>query len=337
MMEQSGSEEEGVRPAPELGVCILTYNSRQVIKDCLESLARSLAGTDCAVVVVDNHSTDGTPAIVRCLFPEVDVLETGANLGYARGNNAGAAFLADRYHVASVLFLNPDVQVSRETIPALRRALDSSPYAACAAGVARLNGVRSVEAFRRRPGPLPKLLVPGVLRYLPLCARLLRPVIEQFERGYYIPLDGLASGTPVYTFSGACFLVDAQAFQATGGFDPSTFLFQEELILSERLHAAGYRVVAAPDAEYAHLGGHSVSRRPVGSFRHFVHSEQHLLRRYYHWPWPARLGFLLYRFCELALFATYVTSARALHPKAHTTGGHVTADAVHGSNRPHAA
>src|SRR5688572_7539823 len=92
-------------------VIIVTYNSEEVVAECLTSLAGAWSGsTRWSVVVVDNDSTDGTEGVVRSVAPHATFVRLDRNRGYAAGINAGvAAGLAD--DVDAVLVLNPDVRL----------------------------------------------------------------------------------------------------------------------------------------------------------------------------------------------------------------------------------
>ena len=73
----------------KLAVIIVSWNTRDLLRRCLDSVRASLAGAgiDSTIVVVDNASTDGTPAMLRTEHPHVLLLEPGRNLGFAGGNN----------------------------------------------------------------------------------------------------------------------------------------------------------------------------------------------------------------------------------------------------------
>ena len=92
--------------APAVELIILTWNSREVLRRALSSL-RSLTYPRLRLLVVDNASEDGTERMVRDEFPECDLVQTGANLGYTGGNNRGIARALER-GADYVLVLNPD-------------------------------------------------------------------------------------------------------------------------------------------------------------------------------------------------------------------------------------
>src|ERR1051325_9300331 len=72
---------------PEVSVIIVSWNCQQLLSECLQSLLCQLSAASSEIIVVDNASTDGTPHAIRTKFPAVQLIETGGNLGFARGNN----------------------------------------------------------------------------------------------------------------------------------------------------------------------------------------------------------------------------------------------------------
>src|SRR5688572_16987471 len=82
---------------PSLAVIIVSWNTRELLQHCVESVHASLADAGIAyqIVVVDNASSDGTPAQLRAAHPEVQLIEAGRNLGFAGGNNLALRVLLD--------------------------------------------------------------------------------------------------------------------------------------------------------------------------------------------------------------------------------------------------
>lgn len=118
--EMSGS-------APAVSVIILNWNGHADTVECLESVSR-IDYPSFRVLVVDNGSTDGSVAAIRAAFPEVEILETGRNLGYAGGNNAGIRHvLVEQPDVAFVLLLNNDVVVDPGILRAFVEAASAYP------------------------------------------------------------------------------------------------------------------------------------------------------------------------------------------------------------------
>lgn len=234
--------------APTLAVVIVTFNSRAEIGACLSSVVGHTAPYATEVVVVDNQSTDGTAAVVREGWPDVRVIETGGNRGFAHASNLGVAATSSDL----VLLLNPDTVAPPGAIQTLVRALASHPEAAIAGP--RLLNERQVPELSFGPpispwGELRQKLV------LALYARKVRGVVRYVDRRSREP------GERAWV-SGACLLVRRSDFDAVGGLDERFFMYTEDVDLCASVRARGRRVIFVPQAEVLHHCGRSARRNP---------------------------------------------------------------------------
>lgn len=229
-----------------LCVVVVTYNSARHIGRCLEALLRETSPLLARVVVADNASDDGTPELVRRRFPRVELVETGANLGFAAANNAALGRARD----LDVLFLNPDTVVRPGAVPALLAALDDDPGAGAVGP--RLEGEGGALQFSARNFPtvtnqlfealmLPKLWRRGSVRWGEVIC----------DPAFYI------APRTVGWVSGAAFLVRGEALRQAGGFDERFFLYAEEKDLQKRMTSLGWRVLYRPEAVVVHAHGDS--------------------------------------------------------------------------------
>ncbi|HEU5101963.1 MAG TPA: glycosyltransferase family 2 protein [Roseiflexaceae bacterium] len=150
---------------PALAIITVSWNTRDLLHRSIKSVHASLAGSDIdyTIVVVDNGSSDGTPAMLRAEHPEVVLLESGRNLGFAGGNNLalrrvvtgwglGESSLAPNTQYPTpdyVFLLNPDTEVVGDAIPTLVRYLAAHPDVALAGPQLRYPD-GSVQSSRRR-------------------------------------------------------------------------------------------------------------------------------------------------------------------------------------------
>ena len=212
---------------------------------CLESLTSPPPAVDHEVVVVDNASSDGTPAHVRERWSGVRLVEAGGNTGFARANNIGIRQTAGEL----VLLLNPDTIVPPGAIETLVSALDRSPRAAIA-------GPRLVDAegraelsFGSMIGPVAelrqKLLVRG-------SDRRLAPFTWIVERRTRRPRR-------VDWVSGACLLIRRADLNAVGLLDERFFMYTEDVDLCASVRARGREVLFVPDAQVTHVRGRSAA------------------------------------------------------------------------------
>ncbi len=231
-----------------ISIVIVTYNSRDDIDRCLESLRQDRGTATREIVVVDNHSTDGTAAAVRDRWPSIPVIGVGSNVGFARANNIGVRQTTGEL----VLFLNPDTQVQPGAIDRLVAALAARPDAA-AAGPGLVDGSGRPElSFGSMIGPLAelrqKLLVRGHDRGWPMVSARVRRLTS-------VPRD-------VAWVSGACLLVWRADADAAGLFDERYFMYTEDVDLCAALRARGRKVLFVPGARVVHFRGQSRATAP---------------------------------------------------------------------------
>lgn len=232
---------------PRLSIVIVTFNSANEIEACLASLAAPPAAVDHDILVVDNHSSDGTVAGIRTRWPRVTVVDAGGNLGFAAATNLGIR----RTSSDLVLLLNPDTLVPAGAIDALVGALDARPDAAVAGPRLVDAAGRAELSFGRMIGPLTelrqKLLVAGQDRGTPLISGIVERVTRQPHAVDWV--------------SGACMLVRRRDAEAVGLLDERFFMYAEDVDFCAAIRAQGRTVWFIPAAEVVHLRGRSASSR----------------------------------------------------------------------------
>jgi N-acetylglucosaminyl-diphospho-decaprenol L-rhamnosyltransferase len=227
-------------------VVVVSYNSADHLRPCVEGLSRE---PDVSVTVVDNASADGTLETVADL--PVHSIQTGANLGFARGCNIGWAGGSSPY----VLFLNPDAQLARSSLDALVATLESTPRAGVAAPriVSETGELQwSLRRFPRlRSTYAQALFLHLVARHAAWADEVIR------DRDWYE-----RAGVQEWA-SGACLLVRRSLLEQLGGFDERFFIYCEDIDLCYRTRSAGYEVHYVPDAVAVHAGGASAPREAM--------------------------------------------------------------------------
>ncbi len=294
-----------------IGVCVLAYNSEDVLVNCIRALQDALRDGSHEIVIVDNNSADKSAAVVEQHYPELRVIRSPVNSGYARGNNIGARYLLEKGQ-KYIAFVNPDVTVLHDTLARMLAVLENYRDAGCVGGIAVVHGEPSERSFRTKPTLAQKLWLYSLAKDFPLLRDWFAAMTKSLESEHFVTLSG--SAQPVYAVSGACILFPAAVFAHIGGFDEHTFLFQEEFIISERLQRAGYRIYGAPEARYDHLLGHSVRARLLRSQWCFIRSEQYLARAYYGWRLLKRSLVGLVRCVDLVA-AAVVAGLNRLHKR----------------------
>ena len=239
----------------KLTVVIVSYNVRDYIAQCLLSLTRALQGLEAEVYVVDNHSHDDTVAYLREQFPEVTVIASNHNLGFARANNIAIRQTQGSY----VLLLNPDTIVAETTISEALTFMDDHPEAG-GLGVRMLRDDGFDAKESRRGLPTPSV---AFYKMSGLCSRF--PKSRRFGHYYmgYLPWDEPAQ---IEVISGAFCLLRREALDKIGLLDEDFFMYGEDIDLSYRLLKGGYQNWYLP-AKILHYKGESTQK---SSFR-YVH------------------------------------------------------------------
>lgn len=243
---------------PDLSIIIVNWNTRELLRDCLTSVPAAADGLDYEVLVVDNDSRDGSVAMVREAFPDVRVLEAGANLGFARANNLALRLAGGR----AVLLLNPDTVCRPGALATLLAAADASPgYGAFGPLLIDRAGapVTSHGAF---PSARFHWLRP--FAGLPLGRRWRR-----WTRFTHVPRPDDPAADVDYV-AGACLLIPRAALERVGPLDERFFLYFEETDWCLRAWRAGLPVRFYPAAVVVHLEGQAaelVSRFSLTQFQ----------------------------------------------------------------------
>ena len=228
--------------ALDISVAVVSYNTRDLLRACLRSLAAREADGEAhlEVIVADNGSVDGSVEMVRAEFPSVCVIETGENLGFGRANNLALSSASGRAYC----LLNSDAEVLPGAFTQAMAALDSDPKIGLVGGQLLWPDGRRQTSY----GDDPTLL--GVLREQTFTGATVRaPSVA--------PLAGTV--TDVHQICGAFMLIRPEAWRELGGFDPWYFMYNEDVDLNFRLRRAGWRVVFAPGVRVMHHLGASSS------------------------------------------------------------------------------
>jgi GT2 family glycosyltransferase len=236
--------------APAVSIIVVTWNALDHVDDCLAAIyGDGGAGVDFEVLVVDNASTDGTPAHVRERWPAARVIEAGRNGGMAAGNNVGMlAATGD-----SFLLLNSDAFLQPGSLRTLvRRLAESGDRVAAVAPLLRNTDGTLQRSVRGFPTPWRYATEFWYLRRLAPRSRALNAF---YGGGVDLAQPGLVDWA-----TGACLLVPRAAVDAVGLMDEAYFMYGEEVDWLRRMARVGRRVAWEPRAEVVHVGGGSARR-----------------------------------------------------------------------------
>jgi len=220
-----------------VSVIVVNHNTRDLLRDCLRSVLENAAGLEVRVVVVDNASSDGSPAMVRQEFPEVLLIESASNLGFSKANNAGLRALSAPY----ALLLNSDARLFPGALRAMVAFMEARPDAGIV-GPRLLHEDGSLQLSCGIP-PTP---------WTEVCNKLLLHIPFPFFKMGDWSHDRVRE---VGWVTGACLLARRAALDRIGPLDEGMFMYYEDLDLCLRARQAGWKVCYLPDAQAVHLGG----------------------------------------------------------------------------------
>jgi GT2 family glycosyltransferase len=213
---------------PTVSVVVLNYNGVKHLSTCFESLLALDYDSDrLELMCVDNGSTDGSVALMRERFPRVRLVETGANLGFAAGNNAGARAAAGEV----VAFLNNDTRVPSDWLRELARPYLEEPGVVC-------TGSR-IASWNER--------------VLEFGGSAFNFAGYGFQVGFgSLSPEECGPRREVLYACGGAMAIRREVFLQSGGFDEDFFAFYEDSDLGWRLWILGHRVLFVPESVVYH-------------------------------------------------------------------------------------
>jgi GT2 family glycosyltransferase len=276
-------------PSVELSVLIVSWNTRDLLRECLRSLLSTLGSASAEVIVVDNASSDGSAAMVRDEFladPRVRLIENACNEKFARGNNRAYAAAAGEF----VAVINTDVRFTEPVLARMVGHLRAHPeVGVVSCGLVGVDGV-SQSAHRSFPT-------------LPTVFFVWNPIGRRVDRWFLMGLNGRRyrlisrprTGVQVVDqAAAACMVITRCAVERIGGlFDERFPLFFNDVDLCRRVWKAGMEVHVLYDLSVIHVGG--ASTRQLGSGMKNLELLDGLLEYYrvHEPPWKWRLARLM--------------------------------------------
>ena len=253
-----------------IDVVIVNWNSGKRLKRCVESVISS-AGDNFElgkIVVVDNASTDESLSGISGIDGLLQIVRNEKNEGFARACNIGARLSSAEY----LLFLNPDVVLSPETLSSVAETLQKLDDDTSVLGIQLVDKTGAPTASCARKPNFTHLLHRALL---------LDRVFPGIFRSYHLTEFSHKEDRYVEHVSGAFYLIRRQVFDSVGGFDERFFVYLEDLDLSIRVGEAGYRIFFYAGTNAYHEGGgasksdissrqyHAVTSRILFAYKHF--------------------------------------------------------------------
>jgi Predicted glycosyltransferases len=267
-----------------LALVIVNYNTRDLLGACLRSIKEDNPRCTISVWVVDNASNDGSAAMVRTEFPDVRLIVSPRNGGFAFANNLALRAILDETDAADyVLLLNPDTVVPRGALDLLVDYMEAHPdVGACGPKLLLPDG--SLDLACRRSFPTPEVAfyrMIGLSRLFPRHPRFARYNLTYLDENCETEVDSVV---------GACMLVRTSVVREIGLLDETFFMYGEDLDWAYRIKQYGWRIMYVPSATVYHHKRASSSQRPVETIRWFYDAMRIFHRKHFAATTPALLN-----------------------------------------------
>ncbi len=254
----------------KISVVIVNYNVRNFLEQCLHSVFEACKGIDHEVFVVDNHSLDGSQAMVKSTFPEARLIENKKNLGFSKANNLALKMAQGQYQ----LVLNPDTLLEENTLRKCIDFMDAHPEAG-ALGVKMIDGRGKFLPESKRSLP-----TPATAFYKMFGLAALFPRSKRFGKYHlgYLPENGIHQ---VEVLSGAFMFLRKEALNKAGLFDEDYFMYGEDIDLSYRLLKHGYKNYYFPGTTIIHYKGESTKKSSINYVKTFYGAMLVFIRKHF--------------------------------------------------------
>jgi GT2 family glycosyltransferase len=254
---------------PDVSIVVVNWNTRDLLAECLEAIARTSGDLDMEIIVVDNGSTDGSQDMVRQRFPQVHLIANMENLGFARANNQAIRRSQGRY----VLLLNSDAFVREHTIQHVVAFMDAHPEAGMAGCKLLYEDGRLQPSCYTFPTLFTEFCIATGLDKLFSKS----PLFGKYRMTYW----DFGDVREVDVIVGAFMLVRATAIGEVGLMDERYFMYSEEVDWCYRFKEKGWQIYFYPHAEAVHLWGSSTGRIRVEMLIQMYRSRIGFFRQHY--------------------------------------------------------
>lgn len=228
----------------QLSVVIVSYNTEELLKSCLESVKIALKNIEGEIFVVDNNSHDDSVKMVREIFPKVTLIANKKNLGFSKANNQALKKAKGKYF----LILNPDTKVPQDNFTKIINFMDKNPKVAVSTCRVELaDGSLDKDCRRHFPTPWRSL------SHFFLLDKLFKgsKIFDSYYMGY-VP-DNIEH--EIDACVGAFMFVRSSTAKKVGLFDEDFFFYGEDLDWCYRFRKAGYKIFYTPITKIIHYKG----------------------------------------------------------------------------------
>ncbi len=251
----------------DFSIIIINYNTKDFLRNCLESIFQNKFDLNFEVIVVDNDSTDNSRKFLsrfKVQGSEFKVVFNNENIGFAAACNQGAKIAQAKI----LFFLNPDILIKENIFPKVIKVFEKNPKVGIVApGLILPDGLPQPWTYGREQG----------------LWQLIKNKFHQnsVQSPNYPSTPALPAGRQSPTWvSGAALFIRSDVFKRIGGFDENFFMYFEDRDLCRKVKNIGYKIVLLLDMEIIHFGGRSLFANKVRK-KLYYRSQNYYWRKHY--------------------------------------------------------
>ncbi|HYF84141.1 MAG TPA: glycosyltransferase family 2 protein [Clostridia bacterium] len=253
-----------------LSIIIVSYNTRELLKNAIESIYMTYQNDDLEVIVVDNGSSDGSTAMVKEEFGDVILIESSENLGFAKANNIAIKQSKGKY----ILLLNPDTILVEDCLEkCLAYMNNNQSIGALGCKVVMPDG--KLDLACRRSFPTPEVSfyrMTGLSKLYPDNKRFAQYNLTYLDENETYEVDSIV---------GAFMLIRREVIEQVGILDEEYFMYGEDIDWCYRIKQAGWKVVYNHEAEIVHYKGASGGKRNPRTIYEFYRAMYLFYKKHY--------------------------------------------------------
>jgi O-antigen biosynthesis protein len=285
---------------PEISIIIVNYNVRDLLIDCIDSVLKSLNNFTSEIIVVDNASTDDSIEAIKRIYPQVKLIISKENHGFAKANNIALKQAEGKF----ILFLNPDTLLSERTITVcIDYFLKNSSASIIGCKILNADGTLQVACRRSFPTPWNAFAkLSGLSKLFPQSR-----IFGKYNVTYLNPDETYR----VEAISGAFMFFRREVYDDIGGLDESFFMYGEDLDWVFRASKRGWKTFYVPFTQILHYKGESTRRSNINASDNFYGAMNLFVNKHYHSPsliFILRLGIFFKR--SLSFFTDRISNLK---------------------------
>lgn len=235
-------------PKIDLSIIIISFNTREILTDCIKSIVKYTQGLEYEIIIVDNDSKDGSLERIKELeskYPQLSLIDAKANLGFGKANNLAAKKAKGEY----LLLLNSDTLLFDNAIGKSLENLKKIPQL----GVYTCKLLNADKSVQASGGFFPNF--GNVFAWQFFIDDL--PLVGSLIPSFHPQLGSYVKNRQMDWVTGAFMIIPKAIFDKAGGFDEFIFMYTEEMELCYRLRKLGYKIIYQISPAIIHLGGAS--------------------------------------------------------------------------------